>query len=731
MTEQKLQELLDSMGLEDKIGQLVQLTGDCFTGTEIQTGPAGELGVPEEMVRRTGSILNVDGADKLKEVQENFLKESPSGIPMMFMADVINGFRTVFPIPLGQGCSFDPELVEEAAAVSAREAAASGLHVTFSPMVDLVRDARWGRVMESTGEDVCLNRKMGEAMVRGYQGKDLKEPGTIAACVKHFAAYGAPEAGKEYNMVDLSEKRLREEYLQPYEACVKADAAMIMTSFNTLNGIPATGNRWLLDEILRKEWNYEGVVITDYSAIAEMIVHGVVADGREAARLALECGVDIDMVTDMYAAHLREMIEEGVLSEELLDASVMRVLRLKNKLGLFENPFRFADAEKEKELHHCEEHRKTARKLAQESCVLLKNEGILPLKKEGQKIALIGPQADSREICGSWSLFYRKEDVTTPRQGIDEKTVLSACCPGCDLLDKEPAVIGFRGQELSGRADQSDTIAEAVQAAKAADTVILTLGESPQQSGEGAARAFLELAECQKKLFDAVYEVNQNIAVVLFAGRPLDLRYIQERAKAILYVWHPGTEGGLAIADLLFGDANPSGKLAMSLPYCVGQVPVYYAHYRTGRPAGQKKERFKSRYQDIPNEPLYPFGYGLSYTEFSYGKPVADREEAGPEDMVTIITTVENTGNTRGTEVVQCYVEDPVSSTARPVREMKAFCRVTLDPGEKKQVAFTLSSEDFSFFRADQTWGPEAGTFKIYIGGDSRAEQMTEIYYCG
>lgn len=733
MTNSELKNLLDSLSLEDKIGQLVQLTGECFAGGEIQTGPAEELGIPEDMVQRTGSILNVTGAEKLKGVQKRYLEQNPSGIPMLFMADVINGFKTVFPIPLGQGCSFDPGLVEEAAAVSARESSAAGLHVTFSPMVDLVRDARWGRVMESTGEDVCLNGAMGAAMVRGYQGKSLSEPGTIAACVKHFAAYGAPEAGREYNMVDLSEKRLREEYLQPYHAAAaEAGAALVMTSFNTVNGVPATGNRWLLDEILRKEWNYKGVVISDYSAIAELIVHGVVADGREASRLALECGVDIDMVTDMYAGHLQDMVESGVISEELLDASVMRVLELKNELGLFENPYRFADESKEKELGHCQAHRETARKLAEESCVLLENDGILPLKKEGQKIALIGPAADSAEICGSWSLFWNSADVTTLRTGMEEKTQLSACVKGCDLLDAEPVYIGFRGQELRGRKDQSDLIAEAVEAAKKADVVVMTLGESPQQSGEGAARAFLDLPECQKKLFDAVYEVNSRIAVLVFSGRPLDLRYIVNRAAALMLVWQPGTEGGAALANLLFGDAVPSGKLSMSVPYCVGQVPVYYARYNTGRPAKKgTRNRFLSAYQDIPNEPLYPFGYGKSYTEFSYGKPVADRGEVGTGETVTVVSEVQNTGMTAGTEVVQCYVQDPVSSTSRPVRELKAFARVFLRPGEKKQVAFTLDEKDFSFLRADKTWGPERGRFRVFVGGDSNAEQETEIYYCG
>lgn len=729
MKEEKLKELLKNMSLKDKAGQLVQLTGNCFTTADAETGPAADLGIPQDMVYRTGSILNVVGADKLKEVQDQYLEKNPPKIPMLFMADVINGFRTIMPIPLGQGCSFDPELVQEAAQVAAKEASSAGVQVTFSPMVDLVRDARWGRVMESTGEDPCLNSAMGLAMVRGYQGEGLDQPGTVASCVKHFAVYGAPEAGRDYNLVDMSEKRLREEYLPAYETAIKeGGAAMVMTSFNSLNGIPATGNSWLMQDLLRKEWGFEGTLITDYAAIFELLNHGVVKDKREASAMAMKCGVDIDMVTDCYANELEKLVQDGVISREALDEAVYRVLKLKNDLGLFENPIRYADKQLEEKLCCCEEHRTVSRKLAQESCVLLKNKGILPLKKAGQKVALMGALADSQEICGAWSLFYKPEEVVTLKQGMEAKAPLCSTSWGCDMLDAWPKWISFANTEFCGREDQSDSIQEAVQKAKEADVVVMTLGELAQQTGEGTSRGNLELADCQKQLFDAVYQVNPHIVVVLFTGRPLDIRYIDGRAEAILVAWQPGTEGGNAIADLLYGDAEPSGKLSMSFPYCTGQEPVYYAHYRTGRPATRGvKQRFCSSYQDIPNEPLYPFGYGLGYTTFEISVPEVDKAEFAAGDSLQVNATVKNTGDRAGCEVVQLYVKDCVSSTERPVKELKGFERVELKPGESRKVSFTLSEKDFAFFRVDGTWGMEAGEFELYVGSDSDTENKIQV----
>lgn len=738
LSREQLDQLLGDMSLEEKIGQMIQLTGYYFTGSGVETGPASEMRIPEDILKSTASVLNVTGAKRLKEVQENYIKENPHRIPLVFMADVIHGFRTVFPIPLAQGCSFDPQLVKECASVAARESAAAGLHVTFSPMADLVRDPRWGRCMESTGEDVYLNGQMARAAVEGYQGESLTDEGTIGACLKHFAGYGAAEGGRDYNTVDMSELSLREQYLPAYREAVKAGTALVMTSFNTVNGIPASANRWLNEEILRKEWGFDGVLISDYSAIYELIFHGVAENEEEAGKLAVEAGVDMDMVSPVYGGTLKKMAEEGRISEELIDRSARRVLELKNRLGLFDSPFRSEKwMEREEEIMYCECHRRTARKMAEESMVLLKNDGILPVRPENlskKTVALIGPYARSRELGSVWSMFLQEEEVVNLEEGFNNAFTEDSDWMGIRLLVEEGAPILDPGEELTPfkgpilvndwkekGIDREEALARAVKAAKEADVVILALGEHKQYSGEGASKASLRLSKVQQHLFEEVNQANPNTVVVLFSGRPLIFPEIKQKAAAVLQAWRPGTEGGDAVARVLTGKVNPSGRLSMSFPKAEGQIPVYYNHLRTGRPAQEgSRERFVSTYRDLDGEPAYPFGYGLSYTEFSYGSVSTNKEEYGLMEEIQACVVVENTGKIPGYEVVQCYVQDMVGSTARPVRELKGFKRIWLEPGEKETVSFTITEEQTRMITGKGTWETEPGTFRIYIGKDSR-----------
>ncbi len=726
-TKAEVETLLQNLSLEEKVAQMLQLTGDYFTGSGISTGPESKMDLPEIMIRGAGSILNVVGDETLYTVQKNYLENSSSKIPLLFMADVINGLKTIFPIPLAQGCSFNPELVKECAGAAARESAAAGLHVTFSPMADTCRDARWGRVMESTGEDVWLNRQMARAMVEGYQGDGLDQPGSIAACVKHFAAYGAPEAGREYNSVDMSEKRLREDYLPAYHEAIRAGARMVMTSFNTVNGIPATCSQWLTRHILREEWDFDGMLISDYSSIYELIAHGVAADEQEAAQLAVTAGVDMDMVSPAYGRNLVRLVKSGRIPESLVNECVRHILDLKNRLGLLDNPYRFDETtrKEQEQLIGCQTHKELARKMAGESMVLLKNDGLLPLSDDAQTTALIGPFADSPLLCGSWSLFYEETDVVSIKQGMIERfpnhTIVTA--KGCCLLEPDQELSPFRGDPISGAAERGgrsdhDLLQEAVEAARHADTVILTLGEHPQQSGEGASKTDLTLPPRQLKLLDQICSVCPNVVVLLFGGRPLVIGDMIQKSGAVLMAWFPGTEGGHAIADILSGDVNPSGRLAMCFPWCTGQEPLYYSHLQTGRPfqVGKKSLRFTSRYQDAPREPLFSFGYGLSYTEFQYSGITLDAGEFPAGGRITVRGFVKNTGSYAGTETVLCYVQDVTGSTARPVRELKGIQRLTLQPGEKKPFSISVAEEELRFYRSDGSYGTEPGIYRIYIG---------------
>lgn len=733
MTEQKLTELLRDMSLEEKVNQMSQVTGGFFNGEIVVTGPMADKGFTEDNVNLAGSVIGSMGAETLKSIQKNYMEKHPHHIPLLFMLDVINGYKTVFPIPLAQGASFEPQLSEQCASVAAKEASVSGLHVTFAPMTDLVRDARWGRVMESTGEDPYLNSLFCAAMVRGFQGNSLKDNYAIAACVKHFAGYGAPTAGRDYNTVELSEHTFREFYLPSYQAGIDAGAALVMTSFNTVNGIPATGNKKLMRDILREQMKFDGVLISDWAAIEETIYHGYCADREEAAVRAVEAGVDIDMMTGIYSENLCQMVRDGKIREELIDEACLRILRLKNNLGLFENPYKDADQKKEKEYILCEEHRNLAREAAKKSFVLLKNEEhILPLEQQ-KKIAFIGPYVDNRNLLGAWSFIADAKDVMTLHEAVQEQYVSenSTFCQGSPMLGADVCLEGFGEQQQQSytKEQEEHMLQEAVQAAEEADIVVLAIGEDRLQSGEATSNANIRIPEVQEALLDRIAEVNQNIVVVLFSGRPLDIREINKKTKAILQVWLPGTEGARAIADTLFGKYNPSGKLPMSFPYCVGQVPVHYNEYSTGRPhvEGKDKDRFRSKYLDIPNEPLYPFGYGLSYTTFEVSDIQLNQTWMDTSGQIEAEVTVKNTGNCAGTETLQLYIHDIAASVVRPVRELKDFKKVTLRPGEERKVVFTITEQQLLFLTENGIYESEAGEFEIFIGKDSLTDNKASF----
>ncbi len=723
MEQQKIVALLNDMSLEEKINQLFQGNGMFYDGSSVATGPAAEQGFTEKTIREAGSVLSIVGAETVKKIQKEHMENHPHQIPLVFMADIINGYKTVFPIPLAQGAAFNAAVAKTGAEVAAKEAAASGIHVTFAPMVDLVRDARWGRVMESTGEDAYLNSEYARALVEGYQGEDPKAPGKIGACVKHFAGYGGAVGGRDYNNAELSERTLRDDYLPAYEAAVKAGALLVMTSFNTLNHIPSTANKWLLRQVLREEMGFDGALISDWAAIEEIRNHGAAADLKEAAKLAMEAGCDIDMMTTCYANYLKELIENGELDVNLLDEAVLRVLELKNKLGLFENPYKDADEEAEKELLLCKEHREKAREAAKETFVLLRNKNyMLPLKKE-EKVAFIGPYTEEKTIIGAWSVFAEEEDAVSVKEGIEKLGADVIFAKGCDSLAPGEQLQGMNKKYVSTRTKTEADImlGEAVDAALKADKVVLCIGEHMAQTGEAASRGDLTIPKHQKKLLKEISRVNKNIIVVLFGGRPLDIRKIKDVAKAIMVVWMPGSEGGNAIAEVLYGKTTPSGKLPMSFPYSVGQVPVFYDEFRTGRYYDEKQaeNRFQSRYLDIPNKPLYPFGYGLSYTEFDYSDVKLSAGKMSRGEEITASVTVKNTGRREGAEVVQLYICDEVGSVVRPVRELKGFQKIWLKPGEEKEVTFVINEEMLKFYDVNMEYKAEEGSFKVFIGGSS------------
>lgn len=729
MTPNELTALLQSMSLDEKIGELYQLSAT-YLDVDAVTGPADELGLSAEDVARAGSCLSVTGAKVLHAIQQRHIARQPHHIPMLFMADIINGYKTIFPVPLGQGATFDPALVEECAAVAAREAAAAGVHVTFSPMADLVRDARWGRVMEATGEDPYLNAQLAAAMVRGYQGPDnrLTDKGRLAACVKHFAGYGAPMGGRDYNTVELSPRALREDYLPAYRAAVEAGAALVMTSFNTLDRVPSSANRWLLRDVLRREWGFDGVVISDWAAVKELIAHGVAEDDAQAAELALRAGVDIDMSTGVYARNLKALLDAGRVTQALIDEAALRVLELKNKLGLFEAPDKDGSEADERALLQCPAHRDAARRAAAASFVLLKNDAAFwPLRRE-ETVAFIGPYAAEDRLHGAWSVFADDHDCVSLAEGLraayPERRMTFA--PGCPLLGPDVQISAYQPDPLP---DPDAALAEALALAARADKVVLALGEPREFTGECASRTDIALPACQLDLYRRVREVNPNVGVVVFGGRPLDLREIDAGAQAVLAAWLPGTEGGAALARVLCGDDAPTGKLPMCFPRGVGQVPMSYDHLRTGRPLTHSylDARFCSQYIDAPNESLYPFGHGLTYTTFAISPVTLDRADMTAGGVITAAVRVTNTGSRPGTETVQLYLRDLVGSVARPVRSLKGFRKVTLPPGESADVAFTIREDMLRFWNIDMDYVSEPGAFEVYIGADSTTDNKAQF----
>ena len=706
MTEKQLSELLQDMTVAEKAEQLVQLNGDFYGGDDFLTGPAAAFHLTDNKAYRLGSILGSDGAARLTKLQDEFIKEQPHHIPAMFMADVIHGYKTAFPVPIALGASFDPELVRETAETAAKEASAAGIHVTFSPMADLARDSRWGRCMESFGEDPCLNSKMTAAMVRGFQGENCGDKGRVASCFKHFAAYGAVQSGRDYNVAELSERTLFEDYLPAYEAAVNAGAEMAMTAFNTLDRIPCTISRKLLRDILRDKMGFEGVLISDYNAIGETVIHGAAEDSRDAAEKAINSGVDIDMMSDCYLNNLEELVKSGEVSESRLDEAVMRVLKLKNKLGLFENPYKDASEEEEKRLHCCREHMELSRKAAAECSVLLKNNGILPLR--AKKIAVIGSLCESRDIVGSWAIFADNSKTVTLRAALEK-----VC------------------SDIEFQFIPSDTPDEkAIAAAKSAEAVILALGEDQLGTGESRSRTDISLPEGQKRLFEEISAVNPNTVVLLFGGRPLAIPEIAEKAAAVMELWLPGTAGCLGAADILSGKASPSGRLSMSFPYCSGQLPLSYSAFNTGRPKDNRVKEFipfLSNYMDAPNIPLYPFGFGLSYTSFEYSPIALDRDILTADGGITASVRVKNTGDRTGKEVVQLYIRDVKGSVVRPLRELKAFKKISLAPGEEQTVSFEITEKMLRFYDINMDHTAEKGSFILYIGPDSTTENRTEF----
>ena len=657
--------------------------------------------------------LNSVGAKRMLEIQKNYMENNTHGIPLIFTQDIIHGYHTIYPINLGLASSFDTKLAHDCAAMAAKEASVDGVQLTFAPMVDLVRDPRWGRVMESSGEDPYLGCEMAKATVEGYQGNMGKY--NIAACVKHFAAYGAAEGGRDYNSVDMSERTLREYYLPTYKAAVDAGVKTLMTSFNSLNGVPSAGNKWLVKDVLRDEWGFDGVVISDYASFKEMMTHGFAKDAKEAAFLAMEATGDIEMSSTSYVNHIEELIDEGRISVEQLDKAVMRVLKLKDELGLFDNPYRSTSEEEASEVLLCKEHRLLSRRAAEQSAVLLKNNGVLPFDENVSSVAVIGPLGNTGEIYGNW-----------PCYGDPDKTI--------SVFDGIKGIVGDRARYAKGcciEFDSDDTsyIDEAVELAKNSEVVVLCLGEHQFDSGESICKANIELPNIQYTLLEEVMKVNKNVAVLLFTGRPLALAKLDKEAPAILNMWMPGTEGGNAAANLLFARSIPCGKLSMSFPYSVGQCPVYYNHYNTGRPKKNKeiREPFTSTYIDAPCYPLYPFGHGLSYTEFEYSEPTIDKKELRKGESLNVSVKVKNTGKYKGKEIVQLYIRDLVGSVVRPVKELKGFKKIELDVNEEKEISFEINENTLSFYGIDLQKKAEPGQFRVFVGSSSECESFVEF----
>lgn len=740
MKDTKIIELLNEMTIDEKIGQMVQVAGDIFLSDniDVSTGPLKNLELSNEMLYNVGSVLNIIGAERVRKVQDEYLSKNRLKIPLLFMDDIINGYKIAFPIPIAQGCSWNTEVIKTIAKISAVESNIAGANVNFSPMVDLSRDARWGRVMESVGgEDPLLGAIYARATVEAYQGKDISKLGNVASCVKHIAAYGAVEGGRDYNTVDMSEREFRQYYLPAYKSAIEANAELIMTSFNILNGIPATVNKALIQNLIRKELNFKGLIISDYGAIEETIAHGVAKDEKEAALKAIEAGVDIDMMSKIYANFLKELCLENKEIENKVNESVLRILKLKNRLGLFENPYGNSDVKKEKIYLMNEQNLKKAKELTQETFVLLKNKNnILPFNKN-KNIALIGPYIDNIAITGSWCMFSDKSKCTTIldafKKKVDNEKLFYA--KGSEILRQDEInpilkADGLLTINIKNESEEEERlIEEAKDIAKKSDVILLALGEHYKQSGEACSRSNISLPENQIRLINELNKLHIPMVMILFNGRPLQLNNIEDKLDGILEVWFPGTMGAEAITEMILGEVNPSGKLTMSFPQNVGQCPIYYNHYNTGRPHIDDL-RYVSRYQDIPTESFYPFGFGLSYCNFKYKSLKLDKKEIKKNDIITATLEIENQSNNEGYEVIQLYIQDLYASVVRPVKELKEFKKVYFKPNETKIVEFKINVEMLKFWNENLHYKAEEGDFKVFIGSDSvNTLEDTFVYY--
>ncbi|TBW27110.1 beta-glucosidase BglX [Gramella sp. KN1008] len=725
--ERKVDSVLSQMTLEEKVGQMVQ-----YNGSWDLTGPASgtDNKQKEERLKNglVGSMLNVISVEATREAQRLNMENSRIKIPLMFGYDVIHGYKTIFPVPLGETASWDLEAMESSARIAAIESVAHGINWTFSPMIDISRDARWGRIMEGSGEDPYLTSKVAVAKVKGYQGDDLSNPKTIAATAKHFAGYGLAEGGKDYNAVNIGKNELHNVVLPPFHAAADAGVATFMNSFNTIDGVPATGSESLQREILKGDWNWNGFVVSDWGSIAEMIPHGFAKDKIHAAQIAVKAGSDMDMEGGAYEAGLQQLVAEGKIDEALIDDAVRRILRVKFKMGLFDDPYRYMDEDLINSIAY-DEHRKTARDIAKKSIVLLKNEkNLLPIANSVNKIAVIGPLADDRDTpIGNWRAQGETNSAVSVLEGLK-----NAVAENTEITYSKGVSLGEGERSFLMPLEINETdrsgIPDAVEKAKQANLVVMVLGEDAFQSGEGRSQANVGLAGLQMELLKEVQKVNSNIVLVLINGRPLEITWASENIPAIVEAWQLGTESGNAIADVLLGKYNPSGKLPVSFPRSVGQEPLYYNHLNTGRPYSEQHVTY-AHYSDIENGPLYPFGYGLSYTDFEYAEPELSSSTLNAGEDITLSVQITNSGDVKGKEVVQLYIHDLVASLARPVKELKGFELVELGPGESKTVEFTISEEMLEFYSASGKWEAESGEFELMVGGNSEDVKTLKLNY--
>ena len=729
--DQFINNLLSKMTLDEKIGQLnLPSSGDFVTG-EAKSSDIGKK-VEEGKV---GGLFNIKGVEKIRDIQKVAVEKSRLKIPMIFGMDVIHGYETTFPIPLGLASSWDMKLIEQSAQIAAQEATADGICWTFSPMVDISRDPRWGRVAEGSGEDVYLGSQIAKAMVHGYQGNDLSDKNTMMSCVKHYALYGAVEAGRDYNTVDMSRIRMYNEYLPTYKAAIDAGAGSVMASFNEVDGIPATANRWLLTDVLRNQWGFQGFTVTDFTGINEIVNHGI-GDLQHVSALALKAGIDMDMVGEGFLTTLKKSLNEGKVTQAEIDQAVRLILEAKYRLGLFDDPYKYCDVKRAKTEIHTQQNRSIARSISSQSMVLLKNANeLLPLKKGGT-VALIGPLGDNPEnLPGTWSVAAKHSETISLLRGLKETMgdkVSFMYAKGSNFeynaeLEARSAMFGKNSYRDNRPVEQ--IIKEAVEIAKKADVIVAALGEASEMSGECSSRSDIGIPQAQKDLLVELKKTGKPIVLVLFTGRPLVLNQETEIADAILNVWFPGSEAGYAISDVLFGKVNPSGKLPMSFPRSVGQIPLYYNYKNTGRPESEedKFEKFKSVYLDIPNSPLYPFGYGLSYTTFNYSDISLNSSKLQGDQTLKASVTLTNTGKYDGSEIVQLYIRDVIGSITRPVKELKGFQKIMLKTGESKTVTFDITPEDLKFYNSDLKYDWESGDFEIKIGGNSKDLKTASI----